>query len=46
MIDFIAEFVGGIIELVIDLLFEPWISKLAKRRKQKKTDSFKKVKGK
>ena len=32
MVDFVAELVGGMIELVIDLLVEPWISKLIERR--------------
>ena len=36
MADFVVELVGGIAELAVDLLVEPWISKLAKRRKQKK----------
>ena len=37
MVDFVAELIGGIMELVIDLLVEPWISKLIERRKQKKS---------
>lgn len=36
MVDFIAEIVGGIAELAIDLLIEPWIGKLREKRKQKK----------
>ena len=35
MVDFVAELVGGMIELVIDLLVEPWISKLIERRKKR-----------
>ena len=37
MEDFVAELVGGVIELVMDLLFEPRISKWIERRKQEKT---------
>ena len=36
MFDFVAELVGGMIELAVDLLFEPWISKLIERQKQEK----------
>ena len=35
MVDFVAELVGGMIELAIDLLFGPWMSKLVERWKQK-----------
>ena len=34
MMDFIAEFVGGMIELVIDLLIEPQMNRLIEKRKQ------------
>ncbi len=37
MIDFVIEIVVDIAELVIDLLIEPQIGKLSKKRKQKKT---------
>lgn len=36
MIDFVAEILGGIAELVIDLLIGPQIDKFRKKRKQKK----------
>lgn len=36
MIDFIVEIVGGIAELVIDLLIEPQIDKLREKQNQKK----------
>ena len=36
MLDFVMELVGGMIELAIDLLFEPWISKRIESRRQEK----------
>lgn len=39
MIDFIAEIVGGIFELIVDLLIEPWIDRLRGKRRQKKRES-------
>lgn len=36
MIDFVVEIVGGILEVVIDLLIEPQIDKFREKRKQKK----------
>lgn len=40
MVDFIAEFACGAIELVIDLLFEPWVGKRIENRKQKKQERY------
>ena len=36
MVDFLAEIVGGLADLAVDLLIEPWIGRLREKRKQKK----------
>ena len=35
MFDFVAEIVGGIFELAVDLLIEPWIDRLREKRKKR-----------
>ena len=39
MFDFVAEIVGGIFELVVDLLIEPWVDRLREKRTQKKREN-------
>ena len=36
MFDLIAEIVGGIFELAVDLLIEPWIDRLREKRNRQK----------
>lgn len=33
MIDFVAEIVAGIVELLFDLLIDPWIGRLRRKTK-------------
>ena len=39
MFDFITEILGGIFELAVDLLIEPWIDRLREKRRRKKRES-------